>query len=87
MDTNSTDTAKKRKVGSGRTKGSYSFVLITMADLQKKFADPSQPVQVGRKWAEMQGFVAPKMSDAKHLFDAIQGTTETTRIKARVEEL
>ena len=77
---------KQRKPGSGRTPGSYSFVLIKLKDLTGKFSDPEQPIQVGRKWAEMQGFTVATTSDAKHLFGAIQGTTEDTRIKAKVEE-
>lgn len=89
MNETNIDEAKKkqRRPGSGRTKGSFSFVLIKMEDLSKKFSDPNQPIQVGRKWAEMQGFPVAMTNDAKHLYGAIEGTTEVSKIKAKIEEL
>ena len=43
--------AKKRKVGSGRTKGSYSFITVKLTDLNKVLPKTSV-VMVSRKWAE-----------------------------------
>jgi hypothetical protein len=42
----------KRKVGSGRTKGSVSFVVVPLKQLNKRFA-PNQRVIISRRWAEM----------------------------------
>ncbi len=60
---------------------------MPLKDLTGKFADPNQPIQVGRKWAEMQGFKIDTTTDAKHLYGSIEGTTAATRIEAKVEEL
>jgi hypothetical protein len=46
------DTTKKvRKVGSGRTKGSYSFINVKLTDLIETLPETSI-VMVSRKWAE-----------------------------------
>ena len=45
---------KKRKVGSGRKKGSYSFLQVTLADLNETLKDTAT-VLVSRKWAEQIG--------------------------------
>jgi hypothetical protein len=44
-------TKRVRKVGSGRTKGSYSFINVKLADLNKSLPETSI-VMVSRKWAE-----------------------------------
>ena len=44
-------THKVRKVGSGRTKGSYSFINVKLTDLTKTLPETSI-VMVSRKWAE-----------------------------------
>ena len=45
---------KKRKVGSGRKKGSYSFLQVKLSDLNDTLKD-SATVLVSRKWAEQIG--------------------------------
>ena len=45
---------KTRKVGSGRKKGSYSFLQVSLADLNKTLKDTAT-VLVSRKWAEQIG--------------------------------
>lgn len=45
-----------RKSGSGRPSGGTSFVEISLAELNAKFADQNTPIVVGRKWAEVIGF-------------------------------
>jgi len=45
---------KKRKVGSGRKKGSYSFLQVSLADLNETLKDTAT-VLVSRKWAEQIG--------------------------------
>jgi hypothetical protein len=73
--------------GSGRTKGSFSFVKLTVAQLREKFADESTPVQVGRKWAEMCGFTGLTSAPANAINASIQGLTPATRVAATVTEL
>ena len=41
---------KKRKAGSGRKKGSYSFCNVTLAQLNELLR-PNMVVKVSRKWA------------------------------------
>lgn len=45
---------KKRKVGSGRKKGSYSFIKVSLAALNETLKD-SATVLVSRKWADSIG--------------------------------
>ena len=45
---------KKRKVGSGRKKGSYSFLQVRLSDLNDTLKDTAT-VLVSRKWAESIG--------------------------------
>ena len=42
---------KVRKVGSGRTKGSYSFINVKLTDLTKALPE-SSIVMISRKWAQ-----------------------------------
>ena len=44
-------TKKVRKVGSGRTKGSFSFITVKLADLVQTLPAGSV-VMISRKWAE-----------------------------------
>jgi|WetSurMetagenome_2_1015567.scaffolds.fasta_scaffold83623_3 hypothetical protein len=83
----STVTIKARKQGSGRTKGSFSFVKITLAELNSKFADQSTPMVVSRKWAETCGFTGLVANPANSTFDAIQGQTPDTKVAAVVTDL
>ena len=62
-------TPKKRKVGSGRTKGSYSFITVKLTDLNKMLPE-SSVVMVSRKWAESLMALGIKMKGT-----AIKATT------------
>jgi hypothetical protein len=79
-------TGVKRK-GSGRTKGSFSFVKITVNDLLAKFADHTTPVVVSRKWAESCGFQGLISNPANATLDSIQGETPATRVAAVAVDL
>ena len=46
---------KARKVGSGRKKGSYSFLQVPLSELNATLKDTAT-VLVSRKWAEQIGF-------------------------------
>lgn len=75
-----------KRPGSGRTKGSFSFVKLTVADLCSKFKD-NAIVVVSRKWAEANGFENLKTTNAANLFGSIEGTTAATRVAATVVNL
>lgn len=79
--------AKITRKGSGRTKGSFSFVKITLEDLNNKFADKTTPCVVSRKWAEQCGFQGLISAPANSTIDSIEGQTPTTRVAATVTEL
>lgn len=81
------NTTKVTRKGSGRTKGSFSFVKITLADLNAKFADQTTPVVVGRKWAESCGFTGLVANPANATLQSIQGQTPETRVAAVVSDL
>lgn len=54
---------KIKRPGSGKTKGSFSFVKITLQDLSAKLA-PSTEIVVRRIWAEGIGFTGLKSQAA-----------------------
>lgn len=78
---------KVTRKGSGRTPGSFSFVKITLADLNAKFADQSTPIVVGRKFAETAGFTGLVANPAKSMYDSIQGLTPATTVASTVIDL
>ena len=87
---NASETNMSKKVtrkGSGRTKGSFSFVKLTLAELLAKFADKTTPIIVSRKWAEPLGFDVSETTDAKHLTGTIEGTTKETAPKVTIKDL
>ena len=73
--------------GSGRTKGSFSFVKIPVADLVAKFADHTTPVVVSRKWAEACGFTGLIANPANATLHSIEGQTPATHVAATVTNL
>jgi hypothetical protein len=79
--------AKITRKGSGRTKGSFSFVRIPLKDLTGKFADDTTPILVSRKWAEQVGFQGLTSAPASSTYDAIQGQTPATKVGATVSDL
>ena len=78
---------KITRKGSGRTKGSFSFVKVPLAELCAKFADPNTPVVIGRKWAEAVGFTGLTSAAAVDITESIQGSTPQTMIAAKVIDL
>lgn len=78
---------KITRKGSGRTKGSFSFVKITLADLKAKFADDTTPIVVSRKWAEACSFTNLVANPANTTLDSIQGQTPATHVAATVTDL
>lgn len=73
--------------GSGRTAGAVSYVTITLAELQRKFADTSTPITVRRKWAEACGFTNDNVSAANTTGITIPGKDTQTQVAASVTEL
>lgn len=78
---------KVTRKGSGRTKGSYSFVPLTMAALSVRCADPTITVLVSRKWAEAHGFTGLVARPASNSYESIQGQTPNTLVTATVTDL
>lgn len=80
----STITTRK---GSGRTKGSFSFVTISLADLNAKFADQNTPIVVSRKWAEACSFTGLVAKPANSTLASIEGQTPQTTVALKVTDL
>ena len=81
---------KPRKVhrpGSGRTKGSFSFVRLTLGDLKKKFADDTTPITVGRVWAQNLGFNVETTTNANALYSEIAAASPAGKVEATVVNL
>lgn len=85
MNTNTTPT-KPRK-GSGRTKGSFSFVTLSLAELNAKLINPDTKVMVGRKFAEQHGFTGMTCAPVSTLYGKIAGSTPATKVAATVTDL
>lgn len=87
MGTKLTKTGEPRKIkaGSGRRNGAFSFVLIPLDELNKKFADQTTHITVGRLWAEQVGFKDLVAKQADKLHDEIQGETPQTKVTATVK--
>lgn len=78
---------KVTRAGSGRTKGSFSFVKIPLKDLVAKFADQTTPITVGRKFAQQMGFTNITSAPANEIAGSIVGQTPATKVGAQVTEL
>jgi hypothetical protein len=76
--------AKVTRQGSGRTKGSFSFVKIPLSQIADKFKDVQTPVVVSRKWAESVGFTGLTAQAANHTLSSIEGTTPAAAAPATV---
>jgi hypothetical protein len=63
--------------GSGRTKGSFSFVKIPLIELNAKIKDSATQVVVRRKWAEAQGFVGLAAQPVDNSQDRVKPVTDT----------
>lgn len=81
------NTSKVKRPGSGRTKGSFSFVKIPLSALKAKFADDTTEITVGRKFAEQMGFKDLASAPANQIADSIQGKTEATKVGVLTQEL
>lgn len=75
-----------KKKGSGRTKGSFSFVKVPLKDLVAKFADQTTPIVIGRKWAEQVGFSNLVANPANTTLESIAGQTPATHIGVLVTD-
>lgn len=83
---NTTTPVKTRKPGSGRTVGSYSFVVLTLADLKKKFADDETPIMVSRKWAENVGFKGVTAKPVSNTVEKIEGSIPENKPAIKIVE-
>ncbi len=73
--------------GSGRTKGAFSFVQITLAELNAKFNDQTTPIKVSRLWAQEVGFKNLVTKAAGDLTADTQGLLPSTKVGAVVTAL
>ncbi len=77
---------KIRRPGAGRTKGSFSFVLATRAEIEALNPNPSFKWMLSRKQIEALGgnnFVTEKASD---LVDSLAGQSVETVPMVKTEE-
>ena len=86
-DTNTNTSVPVTRKGSGRTKGSFSFTKITLADLNSKFADKTTPIVLSRKWAEQLGFTGLNSISAINTMESIQGVTPATAVAVTATDL
>jgi hypothetical protein len=87
VDANADSRKKVKRPGSGRTKGSFSFVTVSLADLKANFADDTQKIVIGRKWAEQCGFNIQATTPATDILGKIQGETPATQAAVTVRNL
>jgi len=71
-----------KRPGSGRTKGSFSFVKVPLSTLVAKFADQSTPIVISRKYAETIGLKGLTAAPANNTLDSIEGATPETAVQA-----
>lgn len=69
---------KVTRVGSGRTKGSVSFVTVKLGDLCSKIADPNTPIKVSRLQLEAWGFLAKPSDEAPKTLEPSASKPATT---------
>ncbi len=82
-----TNTIKVKRAGAGRTKGSFSFVNLSMAEMGGKISDPNFKWRVSRKQAEALGFenlITGRVSD---LTEANEGVSVEAPIEVKAVEL
>jgi len=77
------DTAKIKRPGAGRTKGSSSFVKIPLKDLISKFADLNTQIVVSRKYAEVVGFDNLTSNAATKIMGSIAGEQQLTTVEIK----
>jgi hypothetical protein len=77
--------AKKRKVGSGRKKGSVSFSQVTLEQLND-ILGPKATVLISRKWAETVGIAGQMVTATPQNINAAAGVEPTLKKKESKEE-
>ena len=77
---------KIKRPGSGRTKGSFSFVSLTLAQLNSTLTDPNTPVIVSRKFAEGAGFKNLTAKSASDTLGAVVGTNPASAVAVKVSD-
>jgi len=78
---------KVRRVGSGRTKGSFSFVPVTLGQLKAKFNDDNMKFLLSRKQAALFGFENLVTGTVGELTQSIAGQVEESAAKVNITEL
>ena len=73
---------KVTRKGAGRTRGSFSFVMIPLADLNAKIADQTTPIKVSRLFAQTLGFQVTS-APANELTKAIEGKQPGTGVETK----
>ena len=73
--------------GAGRTKGSFSFVSLSQAQMQQKIADPNFKWLVSRKQAENLGFENLVTSRASELQEAVASQAEESKVPVSTTDL
>tara|TARA_R110002110_G_scaffold11785_7_gene56434 strand:- start:6432 stop:6755 length:324 start_codon:yes stop_codon:yes gene_type:complete len=81
-----TTVVKKRKSGSGRTKGSFSFINVTLRQLTS-YVQPDAVVLVSRKWAENIGLVGEPMVASTNNHNSIKNPVGITTHNMGEEEV
>lgn len=67
--------------GSGRTKGAFSYALVSIAELKTKIADENMKLPVSRKFLEGLGFSQLESRSAGNLTETIAGKTPDSAVK------
>ena len=78
--------AKICRPGAGRKAGSFSFVPISLADLNSKFADKSVKILASRKQMELLGFTGLTTGRVSELNESISGQSTETQVKVATTE-
>ena len=77
---------KIRRPGAGRRAGSFSFVPISLANLNSKFLDKTVKILASRKQMEALGFQGLTTGRIGELNEAISGQSAETTVKVATTE-
>ena len=78
---------KVTRKGEGRTKGSFSFVAVTTAQMQLAKPNPDFKWLLSRKQAEALGMTGLQTDKIGDLKESLAGTSEETKAKVVATEL
>ena len=78
---------KVTRKGAGRTKGSFSFVAATIAQMQAANPNPDFKWLISRKQAEALGMTGLQTDKVGDLKDSLAGTSEETEVEVVTKEL